>query len=383
MTMKICDLTQSYTSTSGGVRTYIDEKRRYIERNTDGEHVLIVPGEKDTVSREGRLTVHHISSPFIPGCKPYRMVLRLSRVQSILQAEKPDIIELGCAYTLPWAAFQYSRRHPVKVVGYYHTDFPTAYVENAISAALGKTSARTAKTIAEQYARIVYDKCDLTLVPSRMLRKKLIRSGVNRVEYMPLGVDTEIFAPSRYDPGLRSLLGIKPDHLMLVYAGRLDSEKRVHVLVEAVNLLPKNFPILLVLVGEGPLRKTLAATERESHRFVVVPYLSDKVRLASLLASADIYVTAGPFETFSLSVLEAQACGLPVIGVKSGALSERVTPQTGILGRVDDPADMAANILSLVSSDHRGMGREARALVEKNYSWERTFERLFAVYRSL
>lgn len=381
--MKICDLTQSYTGTSGGIRTYIDEKRSFIRERTDWEHVLIVPGDKDRSTRDGKLTLHEIASPFIPGCEPYRVALRLARVISLLEAEQPDIIELGCAYTLPWAAFRHHKTHKSKIIGFFHTDFPSAYVETAVSAALGEAPARTAKTLASQYARIVYNQCDLTLTPSRTLKKNLSRYGIRNVEYMPLGVNTEIFNPVRRNENLREMLGAGPDHLLLMYSGRLDSEKRIPVLVEAIKKLPQALPVVLALVGEGPLRKGLQTPEKRDRRITIVPYLSDKTELAALLASADIYVTAGPFETFGLSVLEAQSCGLPVVGVKAGALEERVNPSTGILGAVDDPSDLALNILELARSDFREMGREARRMVERMYSWERTFERLFAAYRKI
>ncbi|MFX7926522.1 glycosyltransferase, partial [Acinetobacter baumannii] len=61
-----------------------------------------------------------------------------------------------------------------------------------------------------------------------------------------------------------------------------------------------------------------------------------RVRLARALASADIYVSAMADETFGISIVEAQASGLPVVGVASGAMIDRVPPGLGLLGAVDD-----------------------------------------------
>ncbi len=381
--MKICDLTQAYTPTSGGIRTYIDEKRKFIEKHDSLEHLLIIPADRDSVSREGRLTVYRVASPHIPGCEPYRVVLRLARVISILASEKPDIIELGCAYTLPWAAFRHRHDYNCRVVGFYHTDFPKAYVETAVKAALGESTAKTARMIASQYARLVYTRCDLVIAPSRPLQKNLSRYGVKNVEFLPLGVDTEVFNPSRRDPSLREMLGFGDEDLMLVYSGRLDSEKRVDVLIEAVKRLPEDVPAKLVLVGDGPLRKSIQSSEKHNRRITVVPHISSKTELAALLASGDIYVTAGPFETFGLSVLEAQACGLPVVGVRAGALVERVPSTVGTLGRPGDSEHMARNILEFSRNGFRKMGEDARALVESTYSWEKTFGRLLKLYQDI
>ena len=80
-------------------------------------------------------------------------------------------------------------------------------------------------------------------------------------------------------------------------------------------------------------------------------------------------------------MLEAQACGLPVIGVASGAMPARVPAGLGALGPVDDVETMAANVQALWAGDHRAVGCAARALVERDYSWRATFGRLFgAIY---
>jgi alpha-1,6-mannosyltransferase len=83
-------------------------------------------------------------------------------------------------------------------------------------------------------------------------------------------------------------------------------------------------------------------------------------------------------ETFGVSVIEAQAAGLPVVGVAAGAMLDRVDPETGRLGPVDDSAAMAANILEVLHSDRAAMGRAARAHVEGRFSWDRTFQALFS-----
>jgi alpha-1,6-mannosyltransferase len=138
-----------------------------------------------------------------------------------------------------------------------------------------------------------------------------------------------------------------------------------------------------VLVGDGPLRQTLAEQSTRDPRIKLLPFQADRERLATLLASADLYVSAMPFETFGLSVVEAQACGLPVVGVRAGAMVDRVPEGVGLLGAVDSPAEMAANILALAGADRSEIGARARRLVEARFSWQRTFEQVFAVYRRL
>jgi alpha-1,6-mannosyltransferase len=102
----------------------------------------------------------------------------------------------------------------------------------------------------------------------------------------------------------------------------------------------------------------------------------DRAGLARALASSDLYVSAMADETFGISVLEAQASGLPVVGVASGAMPDRVPPGLGLLGPVDDTKAMADNVVRLWRGDHRAIGAGARSHVEVNFSWRRTFQHL-------
>ena len=151
----------------------------------------------------------------------------------------------------------------------------------------------------------------------------------------------------------------------------------------AFERIPREVDATLVLVGDGPLRPKLIKRATKDARIHVLPFESDRRRLATLLASSDVYVSAMPFETFGLSVIEAQACGLPVVGVCGGAMRDRVPGEAGvgILGPVDDVETLSRNMLNLARNPHRReAGRRARELVETEFSWSRTFQRMCALY---
>jgi alpha-1,6-mannosyltransferase len=81
-------------------------------------------------------------------------------------------------------------------------------------------------------------------------------------------------------------------------------------------------------------------------------------------------------ETFGISIVEAQASGLPVVGVAAGAMIDRVTDATGRLGPVGDADAMAHNILEIWNADRREVCEQARALALQ-FSWDRSMEALF------
>jgi alpha-1,6-mannosyltransferase len=132
----------------------------------------------------------------------------------------------------------------------------------------------------------------------------------------------------------------------------------------------------MVMIGDGKLQNRLIA--QSAGLPIAFPgFEKNREELARSLASSDLYVSAMSDETFGISVLEAQACGLPVVGVKSGAMPDRVPAGLGLLGPMDDTATMARNVVDLWRGDHGAVGRAARAHVEANFSWKRTFDRLF------
>jgi alpha-1,6-mannosyltransferase len=384
--VKICDLTQSYAETGGGVRTYLHAKRDHILDRTDHQHVLIVPGPDDERTPNGRSTTYRIASPRVPGSPAYRLLLRSDKVLRILREERPDVIEVHCTYNLPWTALWHRRDHEAAVVGFTMTDLGSAYVEPGVRRVLGRTAGRAARRLTDRYIEALYGRCDATVAISADMADDLAERGVDGVRWIPLGVDTDRFRPGHDGHAVRERYGAGTEDLLMVYAGRLDGEKRPDVLVDAFEALPPDFPAVLVLAGEGALREPLAARTRDDARVHVVPFIQDRDELARLLAGADLYVSAMPHETFGLSVVEAQASGLPVLGVRSGAMVERVTDgETGRLVPPDDPEAMAGAMRELAGDRDRleAMGRRGRAHVERHFSWTRTFERLLELYAEM
>lgn len=381
--MRICDVTQAYDpSGGGGVAHYLAHKRAFLEARQH-EHLLIVPGAEDHVERQGQLLTRVVASPLIPGCRPYRLFTSWLAIRTALRDFQPDVIEFGDPYLAAWAAIAHGRAFPgTAVVSFCHTDTPRAYVYPIARQVLGPRLARWAKKLATCYVASLHAACDAVAVASPCMARSLQRQGTRRVATIPLGVDTTLFHPRRRDRALRVRLGVPEDGFLLVYAGRLNSEKRTGVLLDAICRLPRDLPVVAALIGDGTHRQLALAAAGRDHRVRVLPFTADRLALATLLASADLYVTAAPFETFGLSIVEAQASGLAVAGVRAGALIDRVTSEVGALAPPDSADQLAACITKLLRSDVRERGRRARQLVVERYSWERTFTALLSLYRS-
>jgi alpha-1,6-mannosyltransferase len=375
-----CDLTHAFTPTSGGIRTYIEQKRRYAAEHTEWRSMLVVPGREDRVIRDGESVTYEIAGPRVPG-SGYRFIFNLSRVLDALRAERPQVVELGSYYHMPAPALKYRRESANTLGAYYHTDYPTTYVFRALRKA-GDRIARKGRSIATRHCRSLHRRMDFTLTGNDDLTRKLTELGVPRVETLPLGVDPVRFSPARRSDSLRTHeFGAATRDVVALYAGRMESEKRFEILLDAIRQTPERAPIRWVLLGDGPLKDDARELARRDRRVVVLPYESDRDRLAGLMASADMYVTAATNETFGLAVVEAQACGLAVAGVRAGAMVDRVPPTAGVLADPDDPQALAAAITGLATSGLlRDLGKQARSIVERTLSWDQTFGRLFEIY---
>lgn len=371
-----CDLTQSWSDVGGGVRTYLLHKRRHIVEATTHRHLLIVPGDHDEVTEDERTITVTIRSPRVPGSPRYRLLLRNRAVRVALERFRPDLVECQDAYNLPWAALGYRKRSPTTaLVAAYMTDFPTVYVERPLRKVVTPIGSGVLARAAYSYCARLYRQFDGVFALSENGGAKRLRAlGLRGVDVVPLGVELGEFSPERRDQHLRRKLGVAPDQPLLIYVGRLDGEKKPDLVAEAFRKLPDSIGAALVLLGEGPLKGDIAALGDK--RIHMPGYVAGRSELARWLASADIYVSGMADETFGVSIVEAQASGLPVVGVAAGAMIDRVTSATGRLGPVGDADAMAANIRAVWESDPATMAEEARAEALR-FSWDNSMEALF------
>lgn len=377
----ICDLTQSWSPTGGGgISTYLKEKRKFFQNNTEHRLLQIVPGPEDRITVEGRITVAEVGAPLVWGSPNYRWINRNDAVFALLREYRPDIIESLCPWVLPWIAIRHRRRFPdTALVAGYRTDFPNAQVYRVMKDLAGHYPASFFRSIAYFYAWMTYHRFDRVYTLNQEARRMLGGLGYRNTGVLGLGVDIDQFSPDHRDPGFRAELGLpETDGPLLIYAGRLDNEKRAYVLVEMFKQLPRSLGAAMVLMGDGKLREVLME-EARGLPIAFPGYETNRTALARALASSDIYVSGMADETFGISVLEAQASGLPVVGVASGAMPERVPEDTGFLGPVDDPVAMARGVVETWRCDYAGKRARSLALAAGHNRWQQTFEQLINV----
>lgn len=201
------------------------------------------------------------------------------------------------------------------------------------------------------------------------------------------GVDAALVrAVAERAPMSRAALGLRPDALVLATVARFDPVKRLEVLVRAVPLLVARVPeAQLLIVGDGPERDTLRALARTLAPGDGVVFAGAIPDAARVLPVVDLYVTASRREGLPLAVLEAMACGLPVLATAAPGHVDAVEPEvTGRLVPLDDAPGLAAAAALLLRDPalRARMGRAGRERVERHFSHARVLAEIADLYRA-
>jgi alpha-1,6-mannosyltransferase len=361
---RLVDTTMLYAPRSGGVKRYLLSKKAWLATNRPGvAHSLIVPGARHEAGADGIVKLRATRLPFGDG---YRWPTSVRRWGAWVASMRPALIEAGDPYTPGQGAIEAGQRAGCPVIGFCHSD-------PAGLAAL-HFGEWAKKPVEKRWARL-FSQFDRVISPSRFIASRLEEAGVGNILIRPLGVEIDTFRPERRDrAGLLRRLGLPADARLLCFAGRPAKEKNIDVLIEAVQKLGD--PYHLVLVGAG----TGLPPE---DRVIALPYERDPRAVARIIASCDAFVHANDKEPFGLIVLEAMACGRPVVGVNAGGVAETVNETVGQLARSADPADFADAVEALFARDIEAIGRAARVRVVERFAWNRVFEDLCIVYGDL
>ena len=366
--VRIAQLANFIGPASGGVRTAVAAMGRgYADAGV--ERLLVVPGPADGVEETDAGTVVSVRAPRVGG--GYRLIVEPWRVVDALERFAPTSVELHDKTTLLPVAM-WARRQGVATVLLSHERLGDML---AMRTGLD-TSARAPIALLN---RVVVRSVDRLVVTSGYAEREFrsvaasARCPVTRV---PLGVDLETFRPV---PSRQRDTGPRDDGVLrLVHVGRLSREKSPHLAVAtAVELHRRGVPVRLDVYGEGPhldeLRAVAGSAPVTFHGFV-----AGRDALRRRIAEADVALSVCPGETFGLAVLEALACGTPVVTADRGGARELVDVTSGGWA-VPYPAALADAVLDLAARPREHLRTGARRRAE-HYPWSAATEAMLAVH---
>jgi glycosyltransferase involved in cell wall biosynthesis len=230
-----------------------------------------------------------------------------------------------------------------------------------------------------------FKKADLILATGQTISESIHRITNQKVEIVSFGVDTAVFSPGPKSHGYTE------EDLVIGTVKSLEEVYGIDILLKAFAMLKQWHPALplkLLIVGGGSKENEYRSLAGQLG-IAEQTHFAGKVSFQEVPAyhnCLDIFANLSHNESFGVSVLEAAACGKPVVLSDIGGLKEVVLPQiTGIpvLPGDTEAAAKAFEVLVLDKELRQKMGREGRIFVEKNYSWPASLARMEQLYAEL
>jgi starch synthase len=223
-------------------------------------------------------------------------------------------------------------------------------------------------------------------------RDALIAEGVesSKIQVIPFGIDLERLRPGAPDRSWPQRFDIKPDDFVITFTGRLVWEKGIYDLLAAVRTLETNH-LRLLIIGDGPEREEVGRHIKALGLFNVVglhqaiPYgeIDNVYRMSNVVVLPSI-PTRGLREQFGMVLVEAMACGVPVVATRCGSMPH-VIGNAGLLADPGNPSSLADCLTRLRESEslRQQLGRRGREIAEERYDKNRVAASIGKVFHSL
>lgn len=366
--MRILIVTSTYPPQSNGQATFSGHLAEGLAALGHQVAVLLpARGWKLRVEQHNGVTLYKVPSlPFSPWHPELIWPLRLrGAVLKTFGTFQPDLVHLQDSSPLCQATMAEARRRGLPVLVTHH---PGPEIWAPYFSWLARFFRPIVAWFAWTWMRLFLNRVDGIVTPSQAAAQVLLQHGVRvPVRAISCGVNWHELSGHVVDwQETRRALGLALDRPLFVYVGRLDPEKRLPMLLQAVEEL-KDRPFQLALAGSGGMEYWL-------RHWVDKRGLGDKVRflgqvahdrLGALLQAADVFVMPGDVESLSLATLEAMACGKPVVAARAMALPELVRHgENGLLFHPGDASDLARQMAWMLDHPERwaAMGARGREL---------------------
>ncbi|MDQ3002138.1 MAG: glycosyltransferase [Fibrobacterota bacterium] len=318
--MIFLDINTFYSPKAGGIRTYHQAKIEWFRKHPGFEYILVHPGPVRKEHRDGQVTFIEAYGPALTKDPAgYRLLIDFLPVLKLILRVKPEVLETGDAWLTGLFCLFLKKTGLYKglLVSFYHSDPVPSYFEPWAERGCLQGMKKVLVAAAAPVFYWLQRGYDLTTVSSKTMEERLHSKGVHAVAYLPFGVpaffqETDPASPPKEWPGV--------EDIRLLYAGRLDREKGINLLLESLDKILTQANVRLTVVGCGAMAGSFASYKHKRFRFL--GFIDDASRMREIYDSHHILVAPGPYETFGLGVLEAMARGLVVVGPDQGGTGE-------------------------------------------------------------
>lgn len=376
--MRIVDVCAFYTPHGGGVKTYVEQKLR-LGPQLGHEIVILAPGDKHEVIERGPgARIVTIPSPRFLLDRNYWYFDDEQALHATLDLLQPDFVEVSSPWRSPSLVARWPGRAPRAL--FMHADPLSAYAYRWLEPMLSREAIDKGFGTFWEHLRRLGEDFDTVVCASAELRDRLAAGGVPNTVLEPMGIDEGVFSPANRDPDLRrrllELCELPESAHLLIGVGRLSSEKRWPMVIDAVVAASQHLPLGLVLLGAGKQLRTISKAIAGNPHIRVLKPERDRARFAAIVASADALVHGCEAETFCLSAAEARASGVPVIVPDRGGAADHAADGAGVTYAAVDPVSLAEAILQMEALQWRRTNSPVRTMREH-------FAALFSHYQAI
>jgi len=371
--IRVVMLSHGYYPRIGGAERQLAAVAPLLQARGVEIHILTrrLPGTKQLERLDG-VPIYRLP---VPGPKPLASLTFTLAALALIKRLDPDLIHAHELISPASTAVFAKKLFGKPIVATPHR-----------SGAIGDVLRLKSRFFGKARLRVLCREVNAFCVISNVIDNELAAEGVpvqKRIS-IPNGVDTERFAPlaPSQKKALRSRLDLPADTPIVIFVGRLVPEKRVDLLTGIWSSVRETLPrARLLIVGSGPEEVELKQRANDG-----ILFLGSQADVTPYLQAADLFVLPSAAEGLSLALLEALACGLPVIATSVGGNPEVIRHlETGWLTPPDDPLALTEAIVTLLEDEmlQSKLRENARPHAVQNYSLVKMADRLVDLYHQV
>jgi 1,2-diacylglycerol 3-alpha-glucosyltransferase len=290
----------------------------------------------------------------------------------------PDVIHVQTFFGVGMEALVAAKILKKPLVGTNHTAIKSFLIYNPI-----KTKWMDTGII--KYVNWFYARCEIVTAPSRSVFTEMEAEGFHKNGIaLSNPIETEIFKPLANRAAFRKKFNIGDQ--AIIHAGRLAKERSIDVMIKALPLVKKSIPDAeLVFSGRGADEQEFRALAKDLGVADSVKFLGflNQQDLVEVYNAGKVFAITSTSDTQSMVMMQAMACGIPVVGVNARALPEYINKTNGFIVEPGDPAALAKQLVAILKDAKLeatlGAGGRKTAL---QFSPERIADRWEAIYRA-
>jgi len=402
--MRIAYFTDGYLPSVNGVSYVVDTHARLLAENNQVEIFAPAYGWWNRNETGKNLKIFRYKSFPWPMYKDVHLAVpNIWKMIEEVNRFSPDVIHIHTPFSMGLSGILIAKLKKIPLVGTYHTLFSEVLVYVSPKKMLDKYLAAIEKAMTGVGVNIelrnlrgngtggeklqqkmawnmvnkIYGYCDAVICPTEAIKKELVKRRFKRkLGVISYGIDRKVFKPN----------GKLVKEKIILHSGRLAFEKNVDVVLKAFKLVTEKIPdSRLVIAGDGPANKSLKELARNLGLGKKVTWLGmvPRQRLPQIYQRAALFVTASTMETLGMVVLEALACGVPVVGVNKYALRDLILEdENGLIAEPGKPKALAAAMIKVLKDERLREKFSTGAIRSvQNHELDKTKKQLESLYR--